>query len=112
MKKGIKITLIIIGIILTIIVIDSTQAKLFKNSPIIRWRTYLDGESYVDKGILIDTYYCVKDKDNVDVSTHFKTVKFACPLYNPNNFSYEVITEETKKCDNIPVLYYETSEIK
>lgn len=82
-KKYLKIALIIIGVIVGIILIDTLQARIFKNSPIISIRKELeDDDSYVDRGILIDTYYCTKEKDIVTISYHFKGDKFTCPVDN------------------------------
>lgn len=36
MKKSLKITLIIIGVFVGLIILDTTQAIVFNNSPIIR----------------------------------------------------------------------------
>lgn len=43
MKKSLKITLIVLGVFLGIIIIDTLQALLFDNSPINRIRENLDG---------------------------------------------------------------------
>jgi len=81
--KYIKIILISLGLLVLIILLDTVQARVFKNSPIISFRSELsDADSWVDKGILIDTYYCIKEKDIVTVSWHFKTSKFTCPVDN------------------------------
>lgn len=81
MKKILKTILITIIIILTVILLDTIQARIFKHSPIISYRQSLeDKDSYVDRGILIDTYYCTKEKDIVTVSWKFKTSKFTCPI--------------------------------
>lgn len=81
MKKVFKISLISILVIVGSILIDTLQAKVFKNSPIISWSKKLeDGDSWVDKGILIDTYYCTKEQDIVTVSWKFKNSKFTCPI--------------------------------
>lgn len=81
--KKIKITLIIIGILISIIFIDTIQAIIFKNSPIISWREQLkDSDNWVDKGIIIDTYYCTKEEDIITVSWNFKTTKYTCPIDN------------------------------
>ena len=78
MKKYLKVISIIFLILICVIVLDTIQARLFKNSPFISFKEeFLDG-SYVDKGILMDTYYCVKEQDIVTVSWHFKTDKFTC----------------------------------
>ena len=76
MKKGLKITLIILGVLVGIIILDTLQARIFKTSPIISWKKQLDGDSYVERGILMDTYYCVKEKDIVTVSWKLKNSKF------------------------------------
>lgn len=93
-KSKIKTIIIIICTILSLILIDTTQAIIFKNSPLISWNEELaDADSYVDRGILIDVYYCMKDQDIVTVSWHFKTSKFDCPIdkvmYCPLTPSYE-----------------------
>ena len=83
MKKKIKLILIITGIILSIIILDTIQARILKNSPLISKKEQLpNNASWVDKGILMDTYYCIKEKDIVTVSWHFKTTKFTCPIDN------------------------------
>jgi len=83
MNKFLKWTLLLVGVFILIVVVDSLQARVFKNSPIISWKETLPvAHSWVDKGILIDTYYCTKEKDIVTVSWHFKTSKFTCPIKN------------------------------
>ena len=68
---------------LEIVLLDTLQAIVFKNSPFISWKENLeDNDSWVDKGIIIDTYYCTKEMDIVDVSRHLKTSKFTCPIDN------------------------------
>lgn len=85
MRKSIKLILIIIGILFGTILLDTIQARIFKNSPVISWKKELeDNDSWVDKGILINTYYCTKEKDIVTVSWHFKNSKFTCPIDNEN----------------------------
>lgn len=83
MRKSIKVIIIIISILFGIILLDTIQARIFKNSPFISWKEELeDNDSWVYKGILIDTYYCVEEKDMVTVSWHFKNSKFTCPIDN------------------------------
>ena len=81
-KNKINIVLIIIVTITSIILLDTFQAIIFKNSPLIGIRDdfLTDADSYVDKGILVNTYYCVKEKDIVEVKVLFKTTKFDCPI--------------------------------
>ena len=81
-KNKVLIILLTISItILSIILLDTIQAIAFKNSPIISWRfeDANDSDSYVDKGILIDTYYCVKEQDIITVITTFKNTNYNCP---------------------------------
>ncbi len=78
MKKVGKIFLIVIGTLIGIIILDTAQARIFKNSPIISWKEKQYGDSYVDKGILMDTYYCFEDTDIVNVSWHLKGSNFSC----------------------------------
>ena len=96
-KDKIKTFFIIILTIICIIFIDSIQAILFKNSPLIGYRDdYLaDMDSYVDRGILVDTYYCVEEDDIVNVLVKFKFSKFDCFVDNeincPLNPNFEYI---------------------
>ncbi len=79
--KILLITLTIIVTISSIILLDTIQAVIFKNSPIISWKEeQFDEDSYVDRGILIDTYYCVKDGDIMTIIPTFKTTNYGCPI--------------------------------
>ena len=83
MKKWLKIILILITILVSIIILDSLQARIFKHSPFISWKeTIEDDDSWVDKGIIIDTYYCTKEKDILTIYWKFKGNKFTCPIDN------------------------------
>ena len=65
MKKKI---LIIISIILGIIILDSVQAFVFDNNPIIKIKEYYNGGdlNYKSKGLLVDTINCTNgNKDTV-----------------------------------------------
>jgi len=83
MKKNKKIILIIIGVLIGSVLLDTLQARILKHSPLISWKEELaDDDSWVDRGILIDTYYCTKEQDIVTVSWKFKGNKFTCPIDN------------------------------
>ena len=75
MKKVIKIILIIFVIFFTVILIDTAQAKILDNSPIIKIRYNRDGGNvdYVDKGILTYTYVFT----NGEKVTVFRWEKYA-----------------------------------
>ena len=78
MKKVLKITLIVIGVLVSIIILDTFQAKIFDNSPLLKIRNNLDGGStdYIDKGILVNHYHC----NNNEKATVWKNTKFACSI--------------------------------
>ena len=78
MKKDLKITLIVLGVLVGVVALDTLQAKIFDNSPIIRIRKNLDGGSidYIDKGIFVNHYHC---NNNENVTT-WKGAKFACSV--------------------------------
>lgn len=91
MSKIVKNIIIILVSILGIIVLDTVVARISKSSPIISWKEKLNGDSYVDKGILMDTYYC-QEQDLITVNWLFKTSKFTCPI-------------ELKKIDSLAAFY-------
>lgn len=94
MKKSLKITLIILSIIIGIIVLDTIQALVFNNSPIIKIRENIDGGSadYIDKGLFVNHYYCLNNEEK----TVFKNVKYACPLIVNDNLKIKKIIDKTK----------------
>lgn len=83
MKKIGKIILYIFIGLFFIVILDTIQARIFKNSPFISFRSNLDNsESYVDKGIFMDTYYCTYETDIVTVYWKIKGSKFNCSIDN------------------------------
>ena len=54
MKKWSKITLIIAGLLIGIIILDTIQALVFNNNPIIGMEMFCKKKS----GIFVDTYHC------------------------------------------------------
>ena len=83
MKKILKIILIVVGVLIGTIFLDTLQARILKHSPIISWKEKLaDNDSWVDRGILMDTYYCTREQDIVTVSWKIKGNKFTCPIDN------------------------------
>ena len=83
MKKGLKITLIVLGVLIGIVV----QAKVFDNIPLLKIRDNLDGGStdYIDKGIFVNHYHC---NNNEDVTT-WKGTKFACSVKESNTEEFD-----------------------
>ena len=78
MKKAIKIFLIIFVILIAIVLVDTIQAKVFDNNPLIKIRYNRDGGNvdYVDKGIFVYTYVFT-NKEKVTV---FRWEKYAPPV--------------------------------
>ena len=115
MNKYIRLSLIVLLVVIVAILIDTVQARIFKNSPVISFKSNLsDSDSYVDKGIILDTYYCTKDRDIVTVSWHFKTSKFTCSVDNVNDLDEVdgvsmVIKEGTLKRDRALIVITDTS---
>ena len=88
MKKSLKITLIVLGVLIGIIVLDTIQAKVFNNSPILHIREHINKcneKDYIDKGIIVNHY-----NFNNEEKTLFKSAKYDCNLrgyvYNPDSF--------------------------
>ena len=77
MKKGIKIFLIIFVILVIAILVDTIQAKVFDNNPLIKIRYNRDGGNvdYVDKGIFVYTYVFT----NGEKVTVYRWEKYAPP---------------------------------
>lgn len=75
MKKIVKIILITVFILVSVIAVDTLQAKVFDNKPIIKIiEDYNDGNLYqIHKGILVDTYIYVDGSQK----TYFKWTKRA-----------------------------------
>ena len=81
MKKGLKITLIVLLVLIGIIAVDTLQAIVFNNSPIIHIRERINRcneKDYIDKGIIVNHYSC-----NNESKTLFKSTKYNCMVcYN------------------------------
>ena len=77
MKKGIKIIITIGIIILAIIELDTIQALVFNQSPLLHKREYTckqETEHYIDYGIFVNHYNC----SNTKGKTLFKNKKSDC----------------------------------
>lgn len=59
MKKGLKIFLIVIGVVVGIILLDTMQALLFNNNPVIGIQTKCRSK----QGIFVTTYHCENGKN-------------------------------------------------
>lgn len=70
MKKSLKVSLIVIGILMGIILLDSIQALIFNNNIIIGIET----KCMKKEGLLVDTYHC-SDGKNI---TKFKLFNSSC----------------------------------
>ena len=81
MKKSFKIFLIVLLILIGVIAIDTLQAIVFNNSPILHIREHINKcneKDYIDKGIIVNHYNC-----NNETKTLFKNTKYNCMVcYN------------------------------
>lgn len=59
MKKALKITLIVLSVLIAILLLDTMQALMFNNCPIIGIET----KGMVKNGILVNTYHCGNGKN-------------------------------------------------
>lgn len=112
MKKGLKITLIVLGILIGIIELDTLQAKIFDNSPLLKIRDNLDGGTldYIDKGIFVNHYHC----NNEDVTT-WKGTKFTCsvveiPLNDINDKIINFVSNHQEDNTNYAYNYIDTEK--
>jgi len=81
MNKLVKIILIVLLVLTIFIIIDTLKARIFKHSPILSIKKELsDSDSWVDKGIIMNTFYCTKEKDIVTIYYKSKHSKFTCPI--------------------------------
>ena len=118
MKKWVKISLIIMGIVAVIIVLDTIQALAFNNDPIIGMEMWCKKKS----GILVDTYHCdggknitklkdstcsneemCKETKNIDYIMSPKDIHdlindyFTKPEVDLSNYAYSYVAEENNK---------------
>ena len=101
MRKGLKITLIILGIFLGIIILDTLQSKIFDNSPIIKiTENYNKGNLLKkDKGLFVYTY-TFKNGEKITV---YKWEKYSTPVENSkDSTNYE--SKGNKEMKNINII--------
>lgn len=77
MKKGLKITLIVVGILVGIILLDTIQAIVFNNSPIIKVTKTYSSFHKKDIGIFVETeiYSGVTQRTRFKWETHTQPIK-------------------------------------
>jgi len=130
MMKNIKKILVIIGVVIAIIILDSILALSFDISPLVKIRKYYNGGNlnYVDRGILVDTYcgtngirdttikgfsYSLAYDPNIEIVDKSLDIKdFACdtalePFYEDGKYIYSF---ECIKSDYIVVKYSDGTE--
>ena len=74
MRKFTKRIIIVIGVIVGIILLDSIQALVFDNNPIIGIQT----RNMKKDGILVDTHHCGNGKHD----TVIKGFSYSCTFYD------------------------------
>ena len=108
MKKGLKITLIVLVVMVGVVVLDTLQAKVFDNSPLLKIRENLDGGStdYIDKGLLVNHYHC----NNDEKITTWKGTKFACSAKESKKEIKEIVdlvARDNLSCDEALEKFYQ-----
>ena len=83
-----KIIIVVFTSLLILLVVDTLQAKVFNNCPIIKITEEYNEKTLtkVNKGILVNTYFCL----NNTKKTVFKWEKYSCQVVE------EEISEESK----------------
>lgn len=76
MKKSFKITLIVIGVVVGIILLDTAQAIIFNNSPIIKVTKTYSSVQRKDIGVFVETYIF----DGITKRTYFKWGAHTLPI--------------------------------
>jgi hypothetical protein len=125
MKKRILIT---IGIILGIILLDSTLALVFNNNPVIKIKEYYNGGdlNYISKSLFVDTYNCINGKKDTvikgfsyscsneinDVKEKIEIVKNEMHNLNKFNKYLEINNRIIYITSNIKEVYYYSNGVK
>ena len=93
MKKNLKIILITVIVLISIVLLDTLQALIFENNPIIKIKEYYNGGdlNYKSKGILVDTYNCT----NGEKDTQLKGFSYSCN-YMGGNYTLVDKTKDIK----------------
>lgn len=79
MNKTLKIIIITLVILVFVILIDTMQALVFNNSPILKIMEHYNGGTLycIDRGILVDTYKCVSGEKHTVVKGTSYTCSFS-----------------------------------
>ena len=110
------IVIIIVAIVVSLIIADTLLALALKRNPLLSWKvSYLDGDNYVYKGLLMDNFYCV-DGDTVTLEQKFKFSGFKCsntkeekPKSNKQVIDIKDTSKDKEgfKCSSAKELFYE-----
>lgn len=80
MKKCIKMVLIVVVILVGLVFLDTLCAKILNNSPIISKKEYYDYDNLVTKGVLINTYHCIDQNNNLTMEYKLKNTNICVQL--------------------------------
>ncbi len=98
MKKCIKMVLIVVVILVGLVFLDTLCAKILNNSPIISKKEYYDYDNLVTKGVLINTYHCIDQNNNLTMEYKLKNTKYMCPIkLNDFELSINVHSDNERK---------------
>lgn len=98
MKKCIKIGLIMIVILVGLVLLDTLQAIVFNNRPFISEKEYYDRDNWIAKGVLVNTYHCINQNNNLTMEYKLKNAEYMCPIkLNDFDLSINVHSENERK---------------
>lgn len=107
MRKAVKKVSIVIVIVVAVLVLDSIQALVFDNSPLIKVRKYYNGGdlNYKDGGLLVETYCGTNgNKDTV--------IKGFSYSLSDDTYDEEYKNRKTNKLFDITIEPYSSDTLK
>ncbi len=121
-KNKVRTIVLTIAIIIVVLIVgDTLLALALKRKPLLSWKiSYLNGEGYVYKGLLMDSFYCTED-DEVTLKQKFKLSGFKCSndTKKPEKSNKQVtdIRDTSKdkngfRCSSAKEMFYEDDEYK
>ena len=122
-NKGNIAFLILVLVIILALILDTLVAFFLKKSPLLSWKvSFLSGNSYVEKGLFMDSYYCVNDETHeITLVQKLKFTDYSCPSSNTssNKTNKTVISiKDTSKdipdfiCSSATELFYEDDKFQ
>ena len=97
--KNIVITLVLF--LLVFVIGDTIVALALHKSPILSWKTtYLGSESYVKRGLFIDSFYCLEENSKITLTQKIKLSGYNCPGTASKKKTNKEVVVVANKVDN------------